>query len=275
MMMGPDREGAVRMEAASTGRFHLGLAALVAGFALALAGTQTGFLFARTFSGRQDAGKTVWDGVYSLDQAGRGREAYETSCSSCHQLALTGAGEAPALAGDAFMQRWREDHLSSLFTRISTLMPFDNPSTLSNDAYLDIVAYILQINGFPAGTSALEPDDLVNIRVIAKEGPGPVPDFALVRAMGCLTSGPDRTWLLTNGTEPARTSTPAPSSEAELKAAAAKPLGTQTYRLLGVYPSPDPHAGHKVEAKGFLVRMGDETRINVSSLQMIDSSCER
>src|SRR5688500_16511150 len=80
----------------------------------------------------QDRSRTVWDGVYSADQAARGREAYDASCSSCHQPGLSGAGESPALVGNPFMERWREDYLSSLFTRISALMPFDNPSTLSS-----------------------------------------------------------------------------------------------------------------------------------------------
>ena len=44
--------------------------------------------------------------------------------------------------------------------------------------------------------------------------------------------------------------------------------------LLSVYPSPEAHNRHKMEAKGFLVRMNDETRINVSALQMISESCE-
>jgi mono/diheme cytochrome c family protein len=217
--------------------------------------------------------RTVWDAVYTADQAARGREAYDTSCSQCHQPTLTGAGESPALVGSAFMDRWREDTLGSLFTRISTLMPFDAPATLPHDDYLDIVAYILQANAFPAGPSELTPDDLARIQIVGKEGPGRVPNFALVQVIGCLTEGPGNTWLLTNSTEPIRTASPKPSSEAELKVAESKPLGGETFRLLSVYPNPGSHKGHKVEAKGFLVKMADENRINVSSLQMVATSC--
>src|SRR5262245_12884816 len=121
----------------------------------------------------QDKTRSVWDGVYTADQAVRGRDSYEASCSPCHQPSLTGAGESPALAGSLFMERWREDTLATLFTRVSTLMPFDTPATLTRDAYLDIVAYLLQFNGFPAGTEALVPEGLASIRIVGKEGAGP------------------------------------------------------------------------------------------------------
>ena len=221
---------------------------------------------------QQDKARTVWDGVYTADQAARGRAEYETNCSSCHQPALTGAGESPALVGRPFMERWREDDLASLFTRVSTLMPFDNPATLTRDAYLDIVAYVLQVNGFPAG-EALDPEGLAHIRIVGKEGAGPVPNFALVRVVGCLAPGPNNGWTLVSGAEPERTSTPKPSTHAELEGLKAAPLGGETYVLLSVYPSPAALKGHKVEAKGFLVRMQNETRINVSSLQTIAESC--
>ena len=222
----------------------------------------------------QDKTRTVWDGVYTDQQAARGREGYETSCSSCHQPGLTGGGESPALVGNPFMERWREDNLATIVTRVSTLMPFDNPATLSRDAYLDIIAYILQVNGFPAGTEALSPDGLADIRIVGKEGAGPVPNFALVQVVGCLTRGANNTWRLMNGTEPVRTSSPKASAGTELEGLNAAPLGEETYVLLSVYPSPEAHNRHKMEAKGFLVRMNDETRINVSALQMISERCE-
>jgi hypothetical protein len=172
------------------------------------------------------------------------------------------------------MERWREDTAATLFTRVSTLMPFDNPATLTRDAYLDIVAYLLQVNGFPAGTEALASEGLAHIRIVGKEGAGPVPNFALVRVVGCLAAGPNNAWMLVNGAEAERTASPKPSAQAELEALKAAPLGKETYLLVSVYPSPAALKGHKVEAKGFLVRMNDETRINVSSLQGIGESCQ-
>ena len=58
-------------------------------------------------------------------------------------------------------------------------------------------------------------------------------------------------WMLTNTSEPVRTRNPAASKDAELKEAEAKPLGRETFRLLDVYPSPDPHRGHKDGGEGF------------------------
>jgi mono/diheme cytochrome c family protein len=241
------------------------LAALTA--ALGAASTQG------TLAQPQPGGRTVWSGVYTPDQAARGKQAYDTSCSSCHQTGLTGAGEAPPIAGPPFMERWREDTVDSLFTRISRLMPFDDPATLSEDTYLDIVAYILQVNAFPAGDQPLKREELAEIGIVAKDGPGSVPDFALVQVTGCLTQAAGSAWTLTKGTEPVRTADPKASSEADLKAAGAAPLGTHTFQLMSVYPNPAPHAGHKMQAKGFLVRTGGEQRINVSSLTMIGADC--
>ena len=222
----------------------------------------------------QDDRTTVWDGVYTADQAARGKAVYEASCSACHLPDLTGSSEARPLAGDRFMQDWREDNLNTLFTRIRALMPFDDPATLSDDAYLDSVAYILQFNSFPAGSRELTVDGLADIQIEGREGPGPVPSFALVQVIGCLTQGPDNEWILTRSTEAVRTRDPSGSNADELKAFEAQPPGTQTFTLMSVYPSPDAHNGHKVEAKGFLIRLPEENRINVSSLEMVAPGCE-
>ena len=218
---------------------------------------------------------TVWDGVYTADQAARGKVVYDSHCSSCHLADLGGSLEARPLAGDRFMEDWREDTLHSLFTRIRTLMPFDDPATLGDDAYLDSVAYILQFNGFPAGTRELIPDGLADIRIEGREGPGSVPSFALVQVVGCLTQGADDSWILTHSTAAVRTRDPSDSTADELMALEAQPLGTQTFTLMNAYPDPAPHAGHKMEAKGFLIRGPDGDRINVSALGMVAPVCEQ
>lgn len=222
----------------------------------------------------QDDRSTVWDGVYTAVQAARGKAVYETSCSACHLSDLTGSSEARPLAGEPFMQDWREDNLDSLFTRIRSLMPFDDPATLSDDAYLDSVAYILEFNGFPAGNRELTTDGLEDIQIEGREGPGAVPSFALVQAIGCLTQGVDNNWLLTHSTAAVRTRDPSGSTADELQVFETQPLGTQTFALMSVYPGPDTHNGYKVEAKGFLIRLPDENRINVSSLGIIAPGCE-
>lgn len=118
------------------------------------------------------AEKTVWDGVYTTAQAARGKATYTTYCSSCHMEDLSGGGsfgmeEAPALRRDGFMEG---RDLQSVFAFIDGNMPADNPSTLPGLAYVDILAYILQQNAFPAGSAELTPnaDELKNIRIVAK-----------------------------------------------------------------------------------------------------------
>src|SRR5688500_19411916 len=97
------------------------------------------------------AGRTVWDGVYTEAQAGRGKKAYIASCAACHQEGLQGADLAPALKGDEFLLLWNDRPLSEFVQRITKTMPQDAPGTLSAQEHADIVAYILQVNRFPAG----------------------------------------------------------------------------------------------------------------------------
>jgi mono/diheme cytochrome c family protein len=224
-------------------------------------------------------GKTIWDGVYTPAQAARGKESYTAHCSACHATDLTGRN-GPALRGDHFMDNWREDSLNSLYNRIKNSMPAGNPSSLADDTYLDVVAHILQVNAFPEGPEDLKPDALATIRVVGKEGPAPVPNFSLVQVVGCLAQGSDNSWILTDASDPSRTRNPKESTESELKSSAATPLGAQTFRLLDVdYFRPDftaaAHKGHKMEAKGFLIRNPADLRLSITWLEMLDSSCTK
>jgi cytochrome c len=105
--------------------------------------------------------------AFTAPQADRGLRAYERSCTKCHQSDLQGNQEveAPALAGDAFMSRWRGQATKDLFEKVSTKMPADQPGSLPADAYLDIVAYLLQANKFPSGNDelSLAPDSLAQV----------------------------------------------------------------------------------------------------------------
>ena len=96
----------------------------------------------------------------------------------------------------------------------------------------------------------------------------------IVEAVGCLSqTGSD--WILVNATEAETVTTTFTTPEA-LKAAASKSLGTQKYRLLGVKPfSPEPHNGHMMAARGLLIKGSSDTRINVTSLQMLSATCAK
>lgn len=106
----------------------------------------------------QAQAKHVWDGIYSPDQAARGKTAFDLSCSRCHNVALIGSERGPAIKGAAFLSHWEKDNLRGLFTKIRDTMPEGGPGTVKDDVKLDILSYILQQNGFPAGSEDLKSD---------------------------------------------------------------------------------------------------------------------
>ena len=103
------------------------------------------------------ARQSVWDGVYTDDQARRGEAHYARSCESCHGADLAGnpVDEIPALAWDAFLLHWNDRTIKDLFDSIKRSMPQDKPGSLNARAYVDVIAYILQMNKFPAGGKEL------------------------------------------------------------------------------------------------------------------------
>jgi hypothetical protein len=104
------------------------------------------------------------------------------------------------------------------------------------------------------------------------QGPPPAGGAQLVEVVGCL-SQTGSNWILANATEPAPATTTFTTPEA-IKAAGEKPLGTQEYRLLGTNPfSPEAHKGHKMAARGLLIKSGSESRINLTSFQMLAAAC--
>ncbi len=239
---------------------------------LAVAGLS--FAVAAGAAGAQESGTTVWDGVYTAEQAERGEAVYKSHCLSCHQADFSGTEEASALSGEPFMESWREDTVGNLYTRIRNLMPFDEPASLGDDAYVDSVAYLLQVNGFPAGPRELTAAGAADVRIEAEDGPGDVPSFALVSVVGCLERGDGGDWMLTRAAPAIRTADPSESSPEALAALADRPPGTRTFELMAVYPDPAAHAGHRMEAKGFLIRSPDGDRVNVSTLGMVADACD-
>jgi mono/diheme cytochrome c family protein len=217
-------------------------------------------------AGRPADGTTVWDGVYTAAQADRGRAQYETSCTACHR--------GGPRKDDAFMHDWSGSDVKTLFNQIRASMPAGAPSSLSDAAYLDIVAYILQVNAFPAGPRELVADALNRIRIESRSGPEAVPNFALIRAVGCLTQRGDAVWILADASEPARTKDPSPSTDDERRISETTALGAHTFELMNVYPKPDPSKGVKVEAKGFLIRDPGGNRINTTSVQSLAARCD-
>ena len=218
----------------------------------------------------QNAGKTVWDGVFSPEQSERGKAAYLRSCAPCHREDMS--GYQAILKGDRFMTQWRETPLSAFFKTISNTMPRDIPGSLSENQYLDITAYVLEFNGFPRGASELTKGNIDSIQVQGKEGPQEVPSGSLIDVVGCLEQNAKKVWMLTQGTRPIRTKNPAESAAAELKALDAKPAGTLTFELMNAY-GVDSRKGLKVEVKGLFIKNPGGDRINLTTIQNTGSAC--
>jgi cytochrome c5 len=107
----------------------------------------------------QQESKNISDGVFTADQALRGKSGYDGVCARCHGVPLTGSqGNGPTLKGAAFLAHWDKDTLGSLYTKIRDTMPQGAPGTLTDEVKLQILAYVLQQNGFRAGTSDLSGD---------------------------------------------------------------------------------------------------------------------
>lgn len=241
------------------------------------------WLCAVTVSVHAQNKKTVWDKVYSEEQAAKGKVEYETHCEVCHQKDLTGrasGGEGAELVGNVFTRKWEFQNLNQLFSEIKKRMPRDNPGTLSDDGYLNIVAYMLQVNKFPAGDPLeLDAARLGVILFTSKAGSAgpsasaePPTTGTLVQVVGCLEQGPGG-WVLTKATGPVRTENPDPSKGDQLTKLKETVSGTNSFRLLGIYSSPESQKGHKLEAKGFLVKDPSGDRLNVVSLETLNPSC--
>lgn len=227
----------------------------------------------------QDGGqaRTIWEGIYTVEQAQRGQALFETTCGHCHADDL-GGGEGPALVGAGFMRSWFQKTVQSLFTHILTAMPSDEPGLLSGDEVAALTGFLLSANGVPAGSDLLEsdPDLLARILIVGEDGPGPVPNFSLVQVVGCLSSGPDSDWVLTHGIEPVRARDGGGSlDEADARALAGVPLGTRAFGLMdAAYLRPEPLEGQKVVVQGLLIRRPEQVRINVTTLTETGMRCE-
>lgn len=131
--------------------------------------TSLGIFLTAAFLSAQ-ASRSVWDGVYTAQQAERGAEFYASSCASCHGSALGGGESAPPLTGGEFFSNWNGLTVGDLFERIRISMPADRPGRLTREQNADIVAYILRVSEYPAGKAELErqTEILKQIRIEAK-----------------------------------------------------------------------------------------------------------
>ena len=106
--------------------------------------------------------QSVWDGVYTEEQASRGQTLFQQSCARCHGANLAGTFETPPLVG-RFIPYWEGTTLDVLFDYVSTAMPLDHPGALGAAANADILAFLLKSNEMPAGTKELSASNLKSI----------------------------------------------------------------------------------------------------------------
>jgi mono/diheme cytochrome c family protein len=120
-------------------------------------GTSLVFLVGVAAAQESPAKRSVWDGVYSEDQARRGETQYSRNCQACHGQDLSGnpVDEVPSLAWEGFLTQWNDRTVKDLLDTVKRSMPKDNPGGLNARAYVDVIAYLLQANKFPSGPKDL------------------------------------------------------------------------------------------------------------------------
>jgi mono/diheme cytochrome c family protein len=123
----------------------------------------------RAFPSSDGESRSVWDGVYTEDQAKRGLSLYRQECAPCHGETLEGGDEVPPLAGAQFLANWSGLTVGDLFERIRKSMPQNDPGKLASEQYADILTYLLRFNNFPAGKAEMahETEVLKQIRIEA------------------------------------------------------------------------------------------------------------
>jgi mono/diheme cytochrome c family protein len=111
---------------------------------------------------------SIWNGVFTAEQAQRGQTAYTGPCDRCHGYKLDGAADdpdmlpAPPAAGPKFLRAWEGRSLATLFEYLQRTMPANNPGFLSAQEVVDVIAYMLLVSDVPPGDVELgpEPHDL-------------------------------------------------------------------------------------------------------------------
>lgn len=137
------------------------MALAIALFILALAGSGA--------SAQETPTRSTADGVYSAEQAKRGRDTFAGMCQSCHTPAQ--------LAGPTFVAAWRGYTMWDLYSYVVGTMPKSDPGSLSPDEYAQTLAYVLELNHMPPGPDDLptDPAALRQIRLDTASVPGGPP----------------------------------------------------------------------------------------------------
>jgi mono/diheme cytochrome c family protein len=107
-------------------------------------------------------------GVYTAEQAQRGKAIYQSKCGMCHGAALEGQGPNSPLTGAAFLNKWSGQTMADLFMKTIVMMPATDPGTLTPKETAEVLAHILSVNKFPAGKTELpsDPQSVEKINIV-------------------------------------------------------------------------------------------------------------
>lgn len=191
-------------------------------------------------------------------------------CAECHMPNLSG-GEGPALVGSRFWTTWQEATVRAMFDRISKNMPFDDDGklagTLPRQTYIDVVAHILNSNGFPAGSAELTPDTSVGVQIVRREGPTDLSAGTLAQVVGCLERAGSN-WKVVKATRPTR------SGSLTADSAKTVELGDREFTLKFVLTPLTRLVGHRVLASGTLIGTGGADGMNTDLVTSVADTCQ-
>ena len=92
------------------------------------------------------------EGIYTPAQAERGAQVFANICSECH--------ETVEWEDELFLARWEGEAIYRFWHYIFERMPHGStPYSLPRQSVTDVVTYILQLNGVPAGDTELGTTD--------------------------------------------------------------------------------------------------------------------
>jgi mono/diheme cytochrome c family protein len=101
--------------------------------------------------------------LFTEAQAARGEDVYQRVCIECHEkLEYTGAD---------FRTKWNNKPVFDLYDLLRSTMPDENPGILSNQEYIDVIGYMMKLNGVRPGATPL-PTDGAALKKIRMEIPG-------------------------------------------------------------------------------------------------------
>jgi alcohol dehydrogenase (cytochrome c) len=146
--------------------------ALCAAVAALIAVESSAKLHAQAPAGQGRGAVPPGEALFTSAQALAGKEAYKRNCASCHGPNVDDGNSAPPLRGTAFLGKYVGRSATDLFTYVSTKMPPGNPASLGGGDYAEIIAWVLQQNGYATGRKefASDAEALASVTIPAPPG---------------------------------------------------------------------------------------------------------